>query len=377
MQPQAAGHDVAGDIGQPQITCISIGAQPHECIPDAGAELLGEHPGGLVDLGPARCQVRGLATGRPVPRGRSPPGPGRRAAARWRYRRRSARRRAGRRSAGLAAPGTGPAPRRGSPRSAAGRRRSPPPPPDGPPARRPASGAGIPAGQIRGQHRAARGRGIQARALPQGQVKFGELLADLISDPHQVTRLRTACGTQARAGDLNRSHSRRAHIRGRHPAATAGGLRRDQAPDPARPATCHPRRQRSGSGSWIRPGRLAASGRKPGPPTMGTGPSVRLRRVIALPPLRPAVAGYRAPLPRACVPDRTAGRGQRILLGRPGTGTASPPGASGAAGRLFHAGMDGEFTGQAGDRNNPQHPLPRRGKRRVPAGLPGVPAAQS
>ena len=63
MQPQAAGNDVAGDIGQPQITCISIGAQPHECIPEAGAELLGEHPAGLVDLGPAQCQVRGLATG--------------------------------------------------------------------------------------------------------------------------------------------------------------------------------------------------------------------------------------------------------------------------------------------------------------------------
>ena len=42
-----------------------------------------------------------------------------------------------------------------------------------------------------------------------------------------------------------------------------------------------------------------------------------------LPPLRPAVAGYRAPLPRACVPDRAAGRGQRILLSRHGTGTAS------------------------------------------------------
>ena len=56
---------------------------------------------------------------------------------------------------------------------------------------------------------------------------------------------------------------------------------------------------------------------------MGTGPSVRLRGVIALPLLRPAVAGYRAPLPRACVPDRTAGRGQRVLPGRHGTGTAS------------------------------------------------------
>ena len=56
---------------------------------------------------------------------------------------------------------------------------------------------------------------------------------------------------------------------------------------------------------------------------MGTGPSARLRTVIALPPLRPAAAGYRAPLPRACVPDRTAGRGQRILPGRHGTGTVS------------------------------------------------------
>jgi len=52
-----------------------------------------------------------------------------------------------------------------------------------------------------------------------------------------------------------------------------------------------------------------------------------------------------------------------------------PPGASGAAGRLFHAGMDGEFTGQAGDRKNPQHPLRRRGEQQVPPGLPGVPAA--
>ena len=90
-------------------------------------------------------------------------------------------------------------------------------------------------------------------------MKFGELLADLIGHPHQVTRLRTARGAQPRAGDLDRSHSRRAHIRGRHPAAAAGGLRRDQAPDPARPATCHPRSQRSGPGGWIRPGRLAAS----------------------------------------------------------------------------------------------------------------------
>ena len=63
VQPQAAGHDVAGDIGQPQIITVSIGAQPSERIRDANPELLGEHPGGPVDLGPAQRQVRGLATG--------------------------------------------------------------------------------------------------------------------------------------------------------------------------------------------------------------------------------------------------------------------------------------------------------------------------
>jgi hypothetical protein len=116
-------------------------------------------------------------------------------------------------------------------------------------------------------------------------MKPGELLADLISHPHQVTRFRTARGTQPRAGDLNRSHSRRAHIRGRHPAAAAGGLRRDQAPDPARPATPHPRSQRSGSGQPepARPPR-GQPDRKPGPPGMGTGPCARLRKMIALPP---------------------------------------------------------------------------------------------
>ena len=48
----------------------------------------------------------------------------------------------------------------------------------------------------------------------------------------RVTRLRTARGTQPRAGDLNRSHSRRAHIRGRHPAAAAGGLETRPGPRP-------------------------------------------------------------------------------------------------------------------------------------------------
>ena len=251
--------------------------------------LLGEHPGGLVDLGPAQCQVRGLATGAgqcrevaprlvlgveqqqgggigedqriaeleggqlawPLPVQAQHPGADRPDLQREREDRRRPRLTCRQREDRPAAPG-------------------------------------FPAGQIRGQHRAARGSGIQARALPRGQMKFGELLADLISHPHQVTRLRTARGTQPRASDLNRSHSRRAHIRGRHPAAAAGGLRRDQAPDPARPATCHPRSQRSGSGGWIRPGRLA-----------GSRPETRATQDGHW-PFCAAAEGDRAPAPPAC-----------------------------------------------------------------------------
>jgi hypothetical protein len=84
------------------------------------------------------------------------------------------------------------------------------------------------------------------------------------------------------------SHSRRAHIRGRHPAAAAGGLRRDQAPDPARPATCHPRSQRSGSGGWTRPGRLA-----------GSRPETRATQDGHW-PFCAAAEGDRAPAPPAC-----------------------------------------------------------------------------
>jgi len=40
---------------------------------DAGSELLGEHPGGLVDLGPVQCEVRGLPAG-DDPRRRGFPG---------------------------------------------------------------------------------------------------------------------------------------------------------------------------------------------------------------------------------------------------------------------------------------------------------------
>jgi hypothetical protein len=37
--------------------------------------------------------------------------------------------------------------------------------------------------------------------------------------------------------------------------------------------------------------------------------------------------------------------------------------------------MDREFTGQAGDRKDPQLPPLRRGAQQVPLALPGVPAA--
>src|SRR5229473_6927170 len=61
LEPQPAGKDVAGNVGQPQIIDVSVGAQADECLSDADAELLGEHPGGLVDLGPVQGQVRVLA----------------------------------------------------------------------------------------------------------------------------------------------------------------------------------------------------------------------------------------------------------------------------------------------------------------------------
>ena len=70
--------------------------------------------------------------------------------------------------------------------------------------------------------------------------------------------------------------------------AALAGLRRDQAPDPARPATCHPRSQRSGSGGWIRPGRLAASR----PETRATHDGHW--------PICAAAEGDRAPAPPAC-----------------------------------------------------------------------------
>jgi hypothetical protein len=103
---------------------IRVGAQPDKCLRDADAELLGDHPGGLVDLRAVQGQVRGLA---------ARPGPG---------------------------------------------------------------------------------SGILARALSQGQLEFGELPADLIGYPHEVTRLGAARGAQPGPGDLNCGDGRRADIRG-------------------------------------------------------------------------------------------------------------------------------------------------------------------
>ena len=68
--------------------------------------------------------------------------------------------------------------------------------------------------QIRSQHRAAGGGRIPARALAQGQLEFGELLADVISCLHEVTRFGAARGAQPRPRDLNRGDGRRADILG-------------------------------------------------------------------------------------------------------------------------------------------------------------------
>src|ERR1700722_229490 len=61
MQPHAARHDVAGQICQPPVMSISVSAEPDKSLRDADAELLGEHAGGLIDLGAMQGQVRRLA----------------------------------------------------------------------------------------------------------------------------------------------------------------------------------------------------------------------------------------------------------------------------------------------------------------------------
>lgn len=65
-QAQPPRNDVAGQIGQPSVMSICISTQPDKCLRDADAELLGEHPGSLIDLGAVHGQARGLAA-RPGP----------------------------------------------------------------------------------------------------------------------------------------------------------------------------------------------------------------------------------------------------------------------------------------------------------------------
>ena len=213
--------------------------------PSRDAELHGEHPGGLVDLGPVQCQVRGLPVqGRPVPPGRPPPESGRRAAARSRHRRRSARHRAGRPVSGPGRSRYRPstpariAPiRSGNAKIAAGadltcRQRED----------RPAAPDGFRVSQVRGQDRAARGRDIEARALAQGQLKLGELLADLIG--HAASRdppRHRARHSPTRRLSSTAATADRAHIGDRHPAAAARRPATPPGPRPCPAATCHPR----------------------------------------------------------------------------------------------------------------------------------------
>ena len=60
-QPQAAGDDIAGDLAEPTVLSIGVGPQPDKGLADGDVELLGDHPGGLVDLGPVPRQIRRLA----------------------------------------------------------------------------------------------------------------------------------------------------------------------------------------------------------------------------------------------------------------------------------------------------------------------------
>ena len=333
-----AGDDVAGDIGQPQVTCISIGAQPHECIPDAGGRAAPvSSAGGLVDLGPAKCQVRGLATGAAHLRREVAPPP-------WSWASSSSTvavsaKKISASPSWKAVSGPG-RPRyrpstpamRIAPASAAGTQRSPPPPPG-----RAASAktgqrrSGFP---CRPDPRPAPGRLSAAAsrhvALPQGQMKLGASCSLTSSVTlHQVTcASRTARGTQLHAPVTpNRSHSRRAHIRGRHLGRRGRhGLETRPGPRPC-PAwlpasSAQPAQQiwRLGSGPAAFRGQpdreLRATSR------MGyTGPSARaVRRVIALPPPPACCRGLPCSAPQgfAFLTAQRRGRGQRILLSRRG-----------------------------------------------------------
>jgi hypothetical protein len=53
-------------------------------------------------------------------------------------------------------------------------------------------------------------------------------------------------------------------------------------------------------------------------------------------------------------------------------GEDRPLGASGAAGRLVHASVDGEDAGQPGEGKDPKHLVPRRGQQQVAPGMPSL-----
>jgi hypothetical protein len=69
VQPQTAGHDITGDIGQPQAVSVSIGPQPGERVGDADPQLLGQHAGRLIDFRPVPGKLGGLAAGPAEPAG--------------------------------------------------------------------------------------------------------------------------------------------------------------------------------------------------------------------------------------------------------------------------------------------------------------------
>ena len=108
--------------------------------------------------------------------------------------------------------------------------------------------------KVRGQNGPTGGGRIQRWSFPQGQLELSELVADHISNPYQMDGVPIAGRRQPAASDADRGHGRRARIRGGHVPAPPGRLDGDQAPDPSRPATYHPRSQPS---SPVRQGRLA------------------------------------------------------------------------------------------------------------------------
>ena len=104
--------------------------------------------------------------------------------------------------------------------------------------------------KVRGQNGPTGGGRIQRWSFSHGQLELGKLVADHISDLHQVSGFPVAGRRQPAAGDVNRGHGRRARIRGGHVPAPAGRLDGDQAPDPSRPAVWLPSGE-SGMDAWV------------------------------------------------------------------------------------------------------------------------------